>query len=89
MKKILIKYSEIALKGKNRNDFVNRLVGNISKSANRFDVELKSIFKEYGRIILTYNTNNEDDEKKIYNSLSKTFGIKYFSFVGLCPETNF
>lgn len=87
MKKILIKYSEIALKGKNRNDFVNRLVGNISKSANRFGVELKSIFKEYGRIILTYNTNNVDDEKKIHDSLSKTFGIKYFSFVENIDKT--
>ena len=78
MIKVLVKYSEIALKGKNQHEFVNKLVGNIQKSANRQEIKIKNIIKEQSRIIC--NFEDKTDKDKINAALKNTFGIKYFCY---------
>lgn len=79
MNKVLVKYSEIGLKGKNKHEFVGRLIGNTQKSANRFNLNIVSIYKESARIIFVYEENTKKED--IINSLSKVFGIKNFTFI--------
>ena len=81
MIKVLVKYSEIALKGKNRGEFINKLVGNIQRSANRFDLSVKSIIKEQGRILVLYEEDIINGYDKIKSSLTKVYGIEYFTFI--------
>ena len=66
---ILVHYSEIGLKGKNRAFFEKKLVKNIKKI-------LKGIVKrEFGRIIIKTDEKWEEVKKK----LSKVFGIAWFA----------
>lgn len=76
--KAVIHYSEIALKGKNRSFFENKLVNNIKLTLKREEIEPTKVEREYGRIICSFKKN--DDAKKIENALAHVFGINYFSF---------
>lgn len=76
--KVLIKYSEIGLKGKNQSDFINKLIGNIQKSANRTGLDIQNVLKQRSRIICNFNTN---DKQLIEKTLKNVFGIYYFSYV--------
>lgn len=49
----LIRYAEIALKGKNRHIFEAQLVRNMRSTAELFDRPLEEVRKQYGRIIVT------------------------------------
>ncbi len=64
---IVVHYSEIALKGKNRPIFEKKLVENIKKAIGSDNVK-----RITGRILIY-----EDDER-IINSLKKVFGIAWF-----------
>ncbi len=64
---IIVRYSEIGIKGDNRSFFENKLVDNIKKSGFKFD----SIVRKYGRIIIY------TDERP---NLRTVFGISSFSF---------
>jgi len=66
---ILVRYGEIALKGKNRINFENKLINNIKRSSEY----IKDIKKTSGRIIL-YSAS-ENDIKKIVGCLKTVFGI--------------
>ncbi len=77
MNKILVKFGEIGLKGKNRADFVNRLVGNIQKSANRQGVKVASIKKSRDRLVLVFDCS-KDDVKLVMKYI---IGVKYYSFI--------
>lgn len=77
MKKVLVNYSEIAIKGKNRYKFENKLVENIKKSSKYFDVNLISVEKIKGRIVCIY----KDEDEKIIKNLKNVFGIRHFSFI--------
>ena len=77
MKKVLIFYSEIALKGKNKREYESKLKENIRTASKRHSLNLLNIKKTGAHYICFYD--NTKDE--IINCLKKVFGIKYFSFV--------
>ena len=77
MKKVIIHYSEIFLKGKNTKKFEEKLISNVKESAKQKNVELLELKKEERRLFGVFNS----DEEKITNVLKSVFGIKYFSFV--------
>lgn len=76
MEKILIHYHEIALKGKNRNFFENKLVENIKKSANSNNLAIKSIKNRRNVIVCEFYPENKE---KIDFAIKNIFGVKYFS----------
>ncbi|WP_027120879.1 tRNA uracil 4-sulfurtransferase ThiI [Mycoplasmopsis lipofaciens] len=71
--KILLRYGELTLKGKNRNTFINLLAKNITKIVN------EKPFVEYDRMYLSYS---EDNMKKLTN----VFGLTSFSPVIVCDN---
>lgn len=77
--KAVIHHAEIALKGKKRSFFENKLVENIMAIFRRENIPVESLKKEEGRIICSFKANAENG--KIEQSLKKIFGIKYFAFV--------
>jgi len=77
MLKVLIRYSEVALKGRNRNYFEEKVAENIRKSCQRSAVNLKKIRKEYKRLVCIF----EDSQDKINHALRSVFGIQYFCYI--------
>jgi adenylyl- and sulfurtransferase ThiI len=74
---IIVRYAEIALKGKNRVQFEKRLVHNISLTLRNRKIRFKKIFFRRGRIfILTEDYANE---------LRNVSGIASFSYAESCP----
>lgn len=73
----LIKYGEIAIKGKNRYLFENALVEQIKHALVKVDGEF-NVTKEQGRIYV--HALGEHDDEETLDALSKVFGI-----VGICP----
>ncbi|PID82781.1 MAG: tRNA 4-thiouridine(8) synthase ThiI [Clostridiales bacterium] len=76
MKKILIRYGEISLKGKNREKFINKLISNITKKLSSIDNTFVKFV--HGRIFVDYM---EKDEEPVYNIIKSVFGIVSFSEV--------
>jgi thiamine biosynthesis protein ThiI len=74
MECIVVHYSEIGLKGKNRDSFEHRLMDNIRSSLKEFAPVVKRL---PGRLMIDYDP---DDEKKIREKLRKVPGIASFSF---------
>ncbi len=68
-----VHYGEIALKGKNRRDFENRLVDNIKKSLSEKGNAL--VRKKESRLVVDFQGKESDAE----GILSKTFGVEWFS----------
>ncbi len=77
---LMIGYDEIGLKGRNRGDFINRLIQNISVSTGIPQKELE----HRGRRI--YGSYSADRESRILNQLKKVFGIKWFSQAEILPQ---
>ena len=75
---LLIKYSEIGVKGKNRYVFEDMLVRNI-KSALRVLARPWEVRKADGRI---YVTHDEEEQDEAIDALTKVFGIAW-----ICPVT--
>lgn len=73
----LIKYAEIAIKGKNRYIFEDKLVANIVYQLKNVDGQF-SVRKENGRIYV--ETEGEYDYEETIAALQRVFGI-----VGICP----
>ncbi|PTM59359.1 tRNA uracil 4-sulfurtransferase ThiI [Desmospora activa] len=72
---ILVRYGELALKGRNRSDFENRLMQNIRfKLASFPNARLK---KTYGRIFVELQG---EPMEAVIDSLREVFGV-----VGICP----
>ncbi len=71
--KAAIHYSEIALKGKNRSYFVNRLITNIKERL----PFIESIHKKENRIFISFP---EDKKDLVEEGLKHTFGISWFAF---------
>lgn len=72
---IIVHYSEIALKGKNRPFFEKKLVENI-REALRNEV-IKGIRRAHGRIVIDLNSGS--DVAEIRSLLAKVFGIAWFA----------
>ncbi|OON93072.1 MAG: tRNA 4-thiouridine(8) synthase ThiI [Candidatus Epulonipiscioides saccharophilum] len=69
----LIKYGELAIKGKNRYVFENRLLETVRKnlkSLGEFKVQ-----KEQGRLVAIPSDDNEIDVETVAEKLQRTFGI--------------
>ena len=64
--KVVVHYAEIALKGKNRAFFENKLVNNIKKVLEREDIALDKIEKQETRIVCSFN--DKSDSKKIFKN---------------------
>lgn len=73
---ILIRYGEIALKGKNQKDFLNRLVRNIKEQIKTDLGNLPRLEKDQGRILLYLDG---EEPEKYYNALDHVFGISSYS----------
>lgn len=73
----LIKYAEIAIKGKNRYLFEDALVGRISRVLKKVDGKFR-VRKEQGRIYV--DTEGEYDYDEVIGALKCVFGI-----AGICP----
>ena len=73
---ILIRYSEIALKGKNQKDFLNRLWRNIKEQIKTDVGVLPRLEKDQGRILLYLDG---EEPEKYYNALDHVFGISSYS----------
>lgn len=69
---IIIRYGEIALKGKNRPEFERKLISNITHFFNQNNIKFSSIKRIYGRILI--KTNEKCD------FLKYVFGITSFSY---------
>ena len=78
--KLLIKYSEIGVKGKNRYIFEDMLVKNIKSALKVLDNPF-SVRKAQGRIYVMYD---EADYDEAIEALKKVFGIAW-----ICPVTQF
>ena len=70
---IVIHYSEIGTKGKNRDFFEKKLMENIKKALKG---EINKVYRRYGRIICDL----KDKADKVKEILEKLPGISYFSF---------
>jgi len=79
MQQVLVKYSEIGLKGKNRRYFEKSLIKNIRQSAKFFDARLENVRHEVGRVVCFFDDDESND--KICECLKNVLGIKFFSFV--------
>jgi tRNA uracil 4-sulfurtransferase len=76
---IIVRYAEIALKGKNRIQFEKRLVHNISFTLRNRKIAFRKIHFRRGRIFI--QTENDAQE------LSEVFGIASYSYAQSCsPE---
>lgn len=71
---ILVRYGEIALKGKNRYRFEDRLLQNIRNVLR--DLEKVKASKSFGRIFVQLNGESADE---VINRLRKVFGLISFS----------
>lgn len=80
---ILIRYGEISLKGRNRNQFVRKLRSNI-KNALR-DIGSIQIRAERDRMFL--QTEKQEEMKEVIERLPTIFGIQSFSPVAQCEAT--
>lgn len=81
MKSIVIHYGEIALKGKNRPWFVNKLVRNI-RDATR-DLDITEIRALMGRIELVFGP--ETTMERVSERIACVFGIGNFARAGRAP----
>lgn len=72
---ILIRYGELSLKGKNRNNFIKQLYENIKKATNSFpNLEIE---RQHDRM---YIYLHGEDPIKVKEVIAKVFGISSFSF---------
>lgn len=69
----LIKYGELAIKGKNRHLFENKLVNNVKR--NLKDIGEFIVTKEQGRIMVEAVDNDMTDVETVIDRLSRIFGI--------------
>ncbi len=78
---LLVKYGELAIRGKNRYLVENRLIKTIIKRLNNYPGY--RVYKEQGRILVV-NEEGEFDYDTVIPIVSNILGI-----VGLCPGTEF
>ena len=82
-KVILIRFSEIFLKGKNRSYFEKKLIFNIRESLSKFNLNVEKIPGRY--VVSNYDV---DDEFEIIERLEKVAGIFSFS-PAVCFDSDF
>ncbi|WP_054742923.1 tRNA uracil 4-sulfurtransferase ThiI [Cellulosilyticum ruminicola] len=83
----LIKYGELAIKGKNRHLFENRLLSNIKKNLKSLGEFL--VTKEQGRIMVEPVEEDSIDVNTVLNRLSRIFGIVGIAYGLKAEEVSF
>ena len=81
MKSIIVHYSEIALKGRNRPWFVSRLVKNIREATS--DLDVRQVRALQGRIEVVLGADAEWEA--VRHRLGKVFGAGNFARAGRAP----
>lgn len=81
----LIKYGELAIKGKNRHLFENKLLTNVKR--NLKDIGEFAVTKEQGRIMVEAMDHDSTDVETVIDRLSRIFGIVGIAY-GLKEEEN-
>ena len=81
MKSIIVHYSEIALKGRNRPWFVSRLVQNIREATS--DLDVRQVRALQGRIEVVLGA--DADWEAVRDRLAKVFGAGNFARAGRAP----
>lgn len=77
MQKVIIHYSEIGLKGKNKPFFEKKLISNIKENSKKNNLKIDLIKMDGSRVVVDFES---EDKEKINFVLKHTFGIKYFAF---------
>ena len=77
MQGLLVKYGEIALRGKNRHVFENKLMDTITRNISHISKEYK-VRKEQGRLLI--ETKTQMDYNRIIPIVKNTIGVTY-----VCP----
>ncbi|RSL34269.1 tRNA 4-thiouridine(8) synthase ThiI [Salibacterium salarium] len=78
---ILVRYGELALKGKNRTEFENKLKRNIQYAIQDFSTA--KVKKTYGRMMIELNNENPE---KVMEPLKHVFGLSSFSLAMKSPN---
>lgn len=78
---ILVRFGELSTKGKNKKDFVNRLLQNMRKTCVNYPT--LTFQKTHDRIFVHLH---EEDGQQVMNTLSKVFGISSLSFAYKVPS---
>lgn len=81
-KEILIRYGELSTKGRNKNDFINRLRDNVRYSFH--DIMPLKIRAERDRMFI--EIENEEKMNVLMERLPEVFGIQSFSPVASCEK---
>ena len=81
MPSIIAHYQEIALKGKNRPWFLQRLVRNLRDLAS--DLSVREVRTPMGRVEIVFD--REDDWPELHARLTRTFGLANFSLARKAP----
>jgi len=76
----LVRYGEMALKGRNRKDFENRLRANI---AEQLGIARKLVVKERGQIVVQCPQEKVGEAREL---LGKVFGISWYAPVHTCKS---
>lgn len=71
MNSIIIRYSEIALKGKNRRMFENQLVENIHFYLKKNNIEYEKVIRHHARIIIL--TNEKPNMKPVFGIITYSY----------------
>src|SRR3989338_4559845 len=79
---VLVKYSELALKGQNRGYFEKKLAENIKRTLKRDRIKFKTV----RRFRSCIEIDTKEKEEKIRAALKKVFGIANFSFACTCSK---
>lgn len=86
-KALLVKYGEIAIRGKNRYIFENQLIAAIRKSIDSLEVS-HYIKKEQGRLVI-YNKNGETDIDALIPQVRMVYGVLGVSPAIISGEQDF
>jgi len=82
MSQYIIRFAEIALKGKNRNQFIKKLQKNISCKLKDIN---HSIITSHSQLFLIIQPAKQNTKNQINQALSTTFGISWFAQTVTCP----
>jgi thiamine biosynthesis protein ThiI len=81
MSSVVVHYQEIALKGKNRPWFLDRLVRNLRRALS--DLDVRAVRKLMGRIEVVLGPSASREE--VGGRIRHTFGVANFSYAGRTP----
>lgn len=84
-KAVIIKYSEIGVKGKNRHLFEEALVRRVESVLEKVDGEFK-VTRPNGRVFIESADGSDFDFEDVKEALLKVFGIQEFAFCHVTKE---